>query len=132
MRATQDNERDDPVCRAMYIKRGGSDVEGIGMATPRADRQLLIQTPTLVGELDGRQVAVISLETQQCVDGREAAWRVRCRKNGMDVDPMVDKVWEYLLEKWVDIEEYQKWRVSAKKVSSVAPSCSCCALGIDC
>ena len=42
-------------------------------------------------------------------------WHAWCRKKGMDADPMVDKVWEYLLDMWVDVGDGQKRRVSEEK-----------------
>ena len=68
-------------------------------------------------ELDARQAAAIgkcvNLETRRWVDGREAASRVWCARKTLDVDLTVDKVREYLLDEWVEVEP-GKWRVSTK------------------
>ena len=64
------------------------------------------------------------------MDRREATWRTWCSKKGMDTDPMVGKVQEYLLDEWVDVGEGQKWRVSAEKGRGLAPSRGRCASDI--
>ena len=103
----------------MDIERGGSNTEGVKMAAPNTSVHPLAPTPLAVAELDVRQVAIVSqctnVETPQCMDRREAMWHAWCRKKGMDADPMVDKVREYLLDMWVDVGDDQKRRVSVKK-----------------
>ena len=103
----------------MDIERGGSNTEGVKMVALNANAHPLAPTPLVVAKLDVRQVAIVSqcanVETRRCVDRREAMWHAWCRKKGMDADPMVDKVREYLLDMWVDVRDGQKRRVSAKK-----------------
>ena len=62
------------------------------------------------------------------MDGREAAWRAWCGRKGIDADPTVDKVWEYVL----DVTEGQKTRVSRKKGRGPAPWHGCCTSDIHC
>ena len=49
------------------------------------------------------------------MDGREAVLRTWCGTKGIDAEPTIDKVREYLSEEWVDVAKGQKKRVSEKK-----------------
>ena len=133
---TQRDKCDDPVRGGMDVEREGNDTDGVGMAAPSAGTQPPPRNPAVAAALEARQARVVgqraNAETRRRVDGREAAWRAWCGKKGIDADPTVDKVREYLLDEWVDVAEGQKMRVSGKKGRGPAPWHGCCASDICC
>ena len=119
----------------MDVEREGNDTDGVGMAAPSSSAQPPPCNLALAAAaLEPRQARVVgqraNAETRRRVDGREAAWRAWCGRKGIDADPTVDKVREYLLDEWVDVAEGQKTRVSWKNGRGLAPWRGCCASGI--
>ena len=93
-----------------------SDKENVLMEAAKAGAECRTANRS-PAELDARQAAAVgkcvNLETRRRVDGREAAWRAWCARKKLNADPTIDKVREYLLDEWVEVEP-GKWRESTE------------------